>query len=77
MNGYISIGPAILNDHAVNYRELAKAIPEGRLLVETDRTAESAAVSICDVLAKLAEVRGVSAAALELVTDANAGVFLV
>ena len=72
MNGYISIGPAILNDHAVNYRELAKAIPEDRLLVETDRTAESAAVSIRDVLAKLAEVRGVSAAALEKATDANA-----
>ena len=72
MNGYISVGPAILNDHAVNYRELAKAIPEDRLLVETDRTAESAAVSIRDVLAKLAEVRGVSAAALEKATDANA-----
>ena len=72
MNGYISIGPAILNDHAVNYRELAKAIPEDRLLVETDRTAESAAVSIRDVLTKLAEVRGVSAAALEKTTDANA-----
>ena len=72
MNGYISIGPAILNDHAVNYRELAKAVPEDRLLVETDRTAESAAVSIGDVLAKLAEVRGVSAAALERATDANA-----
>ena len=77
MNGYISVGPAILNDHAVNYRELAKAIPEDRLLVETDRTAESAAVSIRDVLAKLAEVRGVSAAALERVTDANSRAFLV
>ena len=77
MNGYISIGPAILNDHAVNYRELAKAIPEERLLVETDRTVESAAVSIGDVLAKLAEVRGVSFAALERATDANAAVFLV
>lgn len=72
MNGYISVGPAILNDHAVNYRELAKAIPEGRLLVETDRTTESPAVSIVDVLSKLAEVRGVSAAALEIVTDENA-----
>lgn len=72
MNGYISIGPAILNDHAVNYRELAKAVPEDRLLVETDRTAESAAVSIGDVVAKLAEVRGVSSAALEKATDANA-----
>ena len=72
MGGYISVGPAILNDHAVNYRELAKAIPVDRLLVETDRTAESPPVSIVDVLAKLAEVRGVSAAALEIATDENA-----
>ena len=77
MRGYISIGPAILNDHAVNYRELAKAVPEDRLLVETDRTTDSAAVSIGDVLAKLAEVRGVSIAALERTTDANAEVFLI
>ena len=75
MNGYVSIGPSILNDHAVNYRELAKSIPEDRILVETDRTAESAAVSIRDVLAKLAAVRGVSVAALECATDANAEAF--
>lgn len=72
MGGYISVGPAILNDHAVNYRELAKAIPEDRILVETDRTAESEPVSVRDVLEKLAEVRGVSADALERTTDANA-----
>lgn len=72
MGGYISIGPAILNDHAANYRELARSVPEGRILVETDRTAESAPVSVRDVLEKLAEVRGVSADALERATDANA-----
>ena len=77
LNGFISVGPAILNDHAVNYRALAKRIPADRLLVETDRTAENAATcpAIRDVLEKLAEVRGESAAELERVTDANASRF--
>ena len=36
LGGYVSIGPAILNDHAVNYRVLAKELPLERMLVETD-----------------------------------------
>lgn len=78
LGGFISVGPAILNDHAVNYRELAKKIPLENLLIETDRTKspESAcdqdAVSICDVLKKLAEIRGISADTLERITDENA-----
>ena len=36
LNGFVSVGPAVLNDHAVNYRELVKEIPLERLLVETD-----------------------------------------
>ena len=78
LNGYISVGPAILNDHAVNYRELARRIPADRLLVETDRTAERAAEcpSVRDVLAKLAEIRGEGVSALAAQTDANADRFL-
>jgi len=77
LNGYISVGPAILNDHAVNYRALARKIPADRLLVETDRTEENAAEcpSVRDVLAKLAEIRGEDPAALESQTDANADRF--
>ena len=77
LNGYISVGPAVLNDHAVNYRELVKKIPLDRLLVETDRTAENAATcpSIEAVLAKAAELRGLSAGELERITDANAEAF--
>ena len=77
LNGYISVGPAILNDHAVNYRELVKKIPSDRLLVETDRTAENAAKcpSVVAVAAKLAEIRGVSVAELEKDTDRNAEEF--
>lgn len=78
LNGYISVGPAVLNDHAVNYRELVKKIPLDRLLVETDRTRENEkeCPSIRDVLAKTAELRGISFAELECLTDANANAFL-
>ena len=36
LNGYVSIGPALLNDHAVNYRALVKELPSDRILIETD-----------------------------------------
>lgn len=36
MNGYFGVGPAILNDHAANYRALVRSLPRERLLVETD-----------------------------------------
>jgi len=78
LNGYISVGPAVLNDHAVNYRELVKKIPFDRLLVETDRTVENAAACppIRDVLAKTAELRSLSIDELEALTDRNAAAFL-
>ena len=41
IGGYISVGPALLNDHAVNYRRMAKALPDEILLVESDATANS------------------------------------
>ena len=36
LNGFVGVGAALLNDHAVNYRALVKEIPAERLLVETD-----------------------------------------
>ena len=77
LNGYISIGPAVLNGHAVNYRELVKKIPIERLLIETDRTVENAAdcPSVRDVAAAVAELRGLSLSALETLTDRNADNF--
>ncbi len=41
LNGFISVGPAVLNDHAVNYRKLVVEIPSEMLLLETDATAET------------------------------------
>ena len=75
LGGFISVGPAVLNDHAVNYRELVKKSPVDRLLVETDRT-DGTGVSIYNVLARTAELRGISAAELERMTDANVDAFM-
>ena len=78
LGGYISVGPAVLNDHAVNYRELVKKIPLERLLVETDRTPENAAAcpGVREVAAKVAELRGLAPEELEKLTDENAERFL-
>lgn len=76
LGGFISVGPAILNDHAVNYRAMVKKIPLENLLVETDRTESSEPVQVRDVLSKLAEVRGLDALELERLTDANAARFI-
>ena len=77
LGGYVSVGPAVLNDHAVNYRELVKKIPLERLLLETDRTEASAPTCphLSAVLAKVAELRGLSPGELERLTDANASAF--
>ena len=62
LNGFISVGPAIMNSHAVNYRELVKAIPEDMILVESDATAATAAETpaIEDVARATADARGAS-----------------
>ena len=75
LGGYISVGPAILNDHAVNYRAMVKKIPRERLLIETDRD-EPGGPGIGEVAAKLAEVLGMTFAELETLTDSNAEAFL-
>lgn len=72
INGFISVGPAVLNDHAVNYRALVKSLPEALLLAETDAS-DASAPSIADVVAGIAAVRGMPCDAVEAVTDANAG----
>ena len=37
LNGFVSVGPALLNDHAVNYRDMVKDLPLDRVLLETDK----------------------------------------
>ena len=83
LNGFVSVGPAVLNDHAVNYRELVKEIPLERLLVETDvdvgrcdGEGAAATPSAEAVLKGTAAVRGMDAAELEGVVAANARHFV-
>lgn len=68
MNGFVSVGKAVLNDHAVNYRKLVKGIPLERLLVETDDDvagdAERAAL-LAQIFAKVSELTGVTEAQLD------------
>ena len=74
LNGFVSVGPAILNDHAVNYRALVKTIPSDRLLVETDATAGSEqerSALVAEVFAKTAELTGLT----ETQLNANATTF--
>lgn len=74
LGGFVSVGPAVLNDHAVNYRRLVRSIPPECLLIETDRTAESAAECppLAAVARAVAEIRGVSVSEIEKLTDVNA-----
>ncbi len=81
LNGFVSVGPALLNDHAVNYRALAKDLPEDRILAETDMdlTSDEAAgdETLRAIVATLAALRGeADSARLESRLDANASRFL-
>ncbi len=78
LNGFISVGPALLNDHAVNYRTLVKAIPLDRLLLESDATAETASSlpTLAALAEKLAEIKGLPQASLLAHLESNATRFL-
>ena len=76
LNGFISVGPALLNDHAVNYREMAALLPPDRLLVETDLADDDPAADRTGVLASvysaLAALRGHTLPELQSQIAANA-----
>ncbi len=78
LNGFVGVGAALLNDHAVNYRELAREVPIERVLVETDADYGRAGArpSLEEIVRKLAELRGMEPVALEAAVDANATRFV-
>ncbi len=79
LNGFVSVGPAVCNDHAVNYRRLVGEIPLDRLLIETDSDLDGpaeGAPGIEDVFAATLAVRGGEAEALQGVLAANAARFM-
>lgn len=80
LNGYVSVGPALLNDHAVNYRELVKKLPDDRILIETDMDYSlpetDAGGTLRQIAATLAVLRAVDAESLESRIESNARAFL-
>ena len=87
LNGFVGVGAALLNDHAVNYRALVKEIPAERVLVETDadygcdtpgavasarRPYQEGRALVATIMRKLAEIRGVEVAELAAAVEANA-----
>ena len=73
LGGYVTAGPALLNDHAVNYRELLRQVPADRLLVESDRTEGAEAIpSVEPLVDALAGLRGVPQAEMAACLAANA-----
>ena len=79
MNGFVSVGPALLNDHAVNYRELVAQLPPDRVLVETDLADDDPAANRLETLAavysRLAELRGLDVPELAAEIAANVSRF--
>ncbi len=75
VNGFIGVGKSILNDHAINYRNLLKKVPKDRLLIETDSidsSDEERSTVLSQILAKTYEVTSVT----ELQIKANTELFL-
>lgn len=63
LNGFVSVGKAILNDHAVNYRRLISGLPTDRLLVETDdaaATEQERDSLLPQIFAKVSELTGLT-----------------
>ena len=62
LNGFFGVGKAVLNDHAVNFRELVKGLPIDRLLVETDDDAadEDRNAIVEEIFAKVTELTGIT-----------------
>ncbi len=68
MNGFVSVGKAVLNDHAVNYRKLVRGLPPERLLVETDDDVADDAqrdALLAQIFAKVSELTGVTGPQLD------------
>ena len=62
MNGFVSVNASILNDHAVNYRAMVRALPHERVLVETDGKTEASLAAVAAALDVPVEVLDANAA---------------
>ncbi|MBQ4439968.1 MAG: TatD family hydrolase [Kiritimatiellae bacterium] len=64
LGGCISVGTAILNDHAENYRAFVAKVPPERILPETDNE-PGKRNDIDAIAAKISELYGITSAQLE------------
>jgi len=73
VNGFVGVGTAVLNDRAVNYRELVRRLPEDRILAETDFDGGDGSREdmLRAVVGKITELSGVTEERL----DGNAAAF--
>lgn len=76
LNGFVSVGGAVLNDHAVNYRKLVAAVPDRLLLLETDGSGEGERPSLGAIARAVASLRGVSPEYLISLHESNSARFL-
>ena len=79
INGYVSVGAAILNDHAVNYRGMAVALPDERLLVESDSAWDddlAHQAQMDAIVNRFAALRGTSPESLAALISSNIARFL-
>ncbi len=78
IGGYFGVGAAVLNEHAVNYRELVRALPRERILAETDgpRAGGAPEHSIGEIVRGIASVLGIDAEEAQRILDANARAFM-
>ena len=75
VNGFVGVGKAVLNDHAVNYREMVRRLPRERILIETDHdgvSEDGRIAALAAVTEKVAELTSLP----ETQFAANAASFL-
>ena len=74
LNGFVGVGKAVLNEHAVNYCRLVERLPADRLLIETDDDSADGErdALLAAIFAKVAELASITEAQL----DENAARFI-
>lgn len=76
MNGFVGVGPALLNDHAVNYRRMVGNLPGDMLLAESDACEPGATPGAEEVTGAIAGLRGWTVQETIALLDGNARRFL-
>jgi TatD DNase family protein len=76
INGYFSIGPSLLNDHAINYHNLVKTFPLDRILIESDFDGRKELPPLSAITEKLSSLLNIPLLELSNQIEENAKNFL-